>query len=237
MPLETLRIEARSLFKSYGDKVILRDLDFTLEPGAHVLLQGPNGAGKTTLFRVLSMLESFEFGTIRFNDIEVSPGNYRSVRESVWRTGMLAYVFQEHSLWPHLSAEENLIFPLISSKGLGTGAARALAEEFLELVGLKEKAKSYPDFLSGGQQRRLAIARALVLRPRVLFLDEVSSNLDAESRSMLAELLKEMCRNVSVLSVSHDDAFDESFYDEVWTMDEGGMMVARALESIARTLP
>ncbi len=216
-----LRLEGSMLKKAYGSQTVLKDIQFCIPAGMHVRLRGANGIGKTTLLRVISLLEAFDAGTLRFDSIEVSGGMQRKLRSTIWSSGALAYVFQEHSLWPHLRVIEHLSLPLRFARGESKAKAFALAKEFLEYVDLGEKATAFPDFLSGGQKRRLAIARALVLRPKLLLLDEITSNLDQRSLATINELLREFCKQTTVLAVSHDEGLVDEFFDEQWVIENG----------------
>ena len=183
---ELLRLDG--VRKSFGDHVVLRDVDLTIEPGQCVVLIGASGSGKSTLLRCVNLLEVVDDGVITFDgrditDPQVDGDEVRS------RMGM---VFQAYNLFPHLDVIGNVTLALRLVHGVGAGEARTRGLAMLDRVGLSEKAGARPDDLSGGQQQRVAIARALVANPRLMLLDEVTSALDPELVGEVLDLLTEL---------------------------------------------
>ena len=197
-------LNLRRVWVEYGDKIVLENLDLSVAPGAFVSVVGPSGAGKSTFLRLVLGQEAPTRGSIDLDGAPLSPepGPDRGV------------VFQRYSVFPHLNAVENVAFGLECrrSKLLGRlwGAGRRAlldeAEAMLEHVGLAASAKVYPAQLSGGMQQRLAIAQALIMRPRVLLLDEPFGALDPGVRLDMHELITGLWREhgLTVLMVTHD---------------------------------
>ncbi len=167
-------LEIRSLIKSYAGRIILRDLDFRVEPGERVVILGVSGSGKSTLLRLIAGFELPEAGEIRLFGKTASEG--RKSKIPPWKRN-LGMVFQDLALWPHLTVEEHLRFAL-SERRLTPQEREDRIQEILSLVRLGDLRRRRPGELSGGERQRLALARALVTRPELLLLDEPLSSLD-----------------------------------------------------------
>ena len=213
---ELLRLDG--VRKSFGDHVVLREVDLTVEPGQCVVLIGASGSGKSTLLRCVNLLEVVDDGMITFDgrditDPRVDGDEVRS------RMGM---VFQAYNLFPHLDVIGNvtLAFRLVHDVAAQEARSRGLA--MLERVGLVDKATARPDDLSGGQQQRVAIARALVANPRLMLLDEVTSALDPELVGEVLDLLGELKgEGVTMLLNTHEMGFAREVADEVCFLHDG----------------
>src|SRR3989441_6027353 len=183
----------------------VEDVSFTVEEGRFFTLLGPSGCGKTTTLRCVAGLERPEAGTIRLDDAVLSgPGHF--VPTYARDIGM---VFQSYAIWPHMSVFENVAFPLrVSEHPPSKPETRRMVEEALALVGLEGLEERPAPQLSGGQQQRLALARALVRRPKILLLDEPLSNLDAKLRQRMRIELRELQRRLRITTVyvTHDQA-------------------------------
>jgi len=181
----------------------VQGVSFTVEEGRFYTLLGPSGCGKTTTLRCIAGLERPEAGTIRIGDRVVS-GNGHFIPPHARDIGM---VFQSYAIWPHMTVFENTVFPLEAMKPKPSKAAMKKAvEEALALVGLEGLESRPAPQLSGGQQQRLALARALVRKPRLLLLDEPLSNLDAKLRERMRIELRELQRRLGITTVyvTHD---------------------------------
>jgi putative spermidine/putrescine transport system ATP-binding protein len=207
-------VELTDLTRTYGAVKALDGLNLRMEPGEFVALLGPSGCGKTTALRILAGLDRATSGTVTVDgrDLTSVPANKRDM-------GM---VFQAYSLFPHLTAAENVEFGL-KMRG-GTKAERGTrASEMLDLVGLSEHAHKYASEMSGGQQQRIALARALAIRPRVLLLDEPLSALDAKVRTQLRDEIRRVQLEVgtTTLFVTHDQEEALAVADRVGVMSRG----------------
>ncbi|MEU9692499.1 MULTISPECIES: ectoine/hydroxyectoine ABC transporter ATP-binding protein EhuA [Amycolatopsis] len=225
-------IRFSQVVKSYGDHVVLQDLDFTVAPGEFVSLIGPSGSGKTTILRLLMTLEKVDGGTIEVCGDYLShmkrgeklvPADEKYLREARKRIGM---VFQQFNLFPNMNVLRNITEAPIHSLGVSRDEAEARAVELLEMVGLADKKDAHPTRLSGGQQQRVAIARALAMRPDVLLLDEVTSALDPELVADVLRVLREIATStdITILCVTHEMQFARDVSDRVMMFDEGQVL-------------
>ena len=190
-------LEFRAVTKRYGAVTAVDDVSFTIAPGTLVTLLGPSGCGKTTTLRLIAGLEIASAGRILIGDEDVTTLS-ASERD-------VSMVFQSYALFPHMSVLDNVAYgPTV--QGAPKRQARALAQEKLALVGLSGLEKRSPSELSGGQQQRVAVARALVLEPKVLLFDEPLSNLDAKLRRRVREDIRQLQQklNLTVAYVTHD---------------------------------
>ena len=184
-------IEVQGLVKSYvsptGRLTVLRDLDLSVERGEMVAIVGASGVGKSTLLHVLGGLDAFEAGQVRIGDAHIDRMN--DDERVDFRNRSVGFVFQFHHLLPEFSAIENVEMPLFLA-GVPAGERRSRAGQLLERVGLSARLDHRPGALSGGEQQRVAVARALVGRPDVLLADEPTGNLDEATAADLHELLR-----------------------------------------------
>jgi lipoprotein-releasing system ATP-binding protein len=195
-------VEVTGLGKSYrgaaGSLTVLSDLALSVEAGEMVAIVGASGVGKSTLLHVLGGLDAFDAGAVRIGDADV--GTMDDDARVRFRNRHVGFVFQFHHLLPEFSAVENVEMPLrIAGHASGSRAGQALA--LLERVGLAERASHRPGTLSGGEQQRVAVARALVGRPLLLLADEPTGNLDEHTAADLHELLREMHREHNLTSI------------------------------------
>jgi putative ABC transport system ATP-binding protein len=199
-------LSARGIGKSVksgtSELVILREIDLAVTRGEAVAVVGASGSGKSTLLAILAGLDTPSSGTVELDGTDLFALNEDRRAELRGRT--LGFVFQSFQLLPALSALENVMLPLELSNH---PEAEALAKEILVRVGLGERLNHYPKHLSGGEQQRVALARAFVVRPKLLFADEPTGSLDAESGAAVIELLFEMNREfgTTLVLVTHDE--------------------------------
>ncbi len=184
---------------------VLRDIDLAIEPESFVAIVGPSGSGKTTLLGLLAGLDLPTAGTVRLGGQDLSA--LTEDERALFRAEKVGFVFQTFHLIPTLTALENVLVPLELNGGIGDGkAARERARSLLARVGLGDRLHHYPAQLSGGEQQRVALARAFANRPMILFADEPTGNLDAETGARVIDLLVELneeARTTLVL-VTHD---------------------------------
>ncbi len=204
----------KDVHKKYQDTNVLSGIDMHIEDGEFVTLLGPSGCGKSTILRILSGLTDASEGTVMIDgkDMKKIPPKNRKV-------GM---VFQSYALFPNMTVYENVAFGLKMNKKQANEVAKKV-EEMIELVGLQDKKEAYPHELSGGQQQRVALARSLVVRPKVLLLDEPLSALDAQIRKHLQVELRTIQRelNMTMILVTHDQEEAMSVSDRIFVMNNG----------------
>jgi lipoprotein-releasing system ATP-binding protein len=199
-------IKARSLNKSYGDLKVLSGIDLTIEKKEIVAITGPSGAGKTTLLNILGTLDKAELGSqteVVINGTEVLKLKGDSLAK--FRNEQLGFVFQSHQLLPEFSALENICIPAFIKKTSKPEATQQ-ALELLDYLGLANRAHHKPNMLSGGEQQRVAMARALINKPSVLLADEPSGNLDSKTAEQLHKLLLDVRDNFdqTIVLVTHN---------------------------------
>jgi polar amino acid transport system ATP-binding protein len=214
-----LRVE--NLRKTYGDKVVLRDIDLVVEPHDVVCLIGSSGSGKSTLLRCLDLLEDIDDGAIFFEGDDISDPRVdaRAVRR---RMGV---VFQSYNLFPHLSVLDNVTLAPRKVHGTGRAEAEARARELLDRFGLGEKAHEHPDRLSGGQQQRVAMARAMATDPALLLLDEVTAALDPELTGEVLEIMRRLALDgTTMVLATHEMAFARDVATKVCFLHDGAIL-------------
>ncbi|TQM69905.1 polar amino acid transport system ATP-binding protein [Actinomadura hallensis] len=227
-------IRFEKVVKRFGQNVVLRELDFTVEPGERVTLIGPSGSGKTTILRLLMTLEKLDDGVIWIGDQTLwhmerngkrVPANQKHLHEMRKQVGM---VFQQFNLFPNMNVLRNLTEGPVRVLGVSKDEAVERARGLLEMVGLADKINAHPSQLSGGQQQRVAIARALAMQPKVLLLDEVTSALDPELVVGVQDLLRDIARqsDLTMLCVTHEMAFAKDISDRVLMFDQGQIVEA-----------
>jgi len=199
-------IEIKHLIKTYkNDSVetkVLRDISLSIATGQMIAIIGPSGAGKSTLLYQMSLLDHPTSGTVFINDLDIN--SISSQQRTAYRLSSLGYVFQDYSLLPELTAQENVALPLFM-QGLSKPDALDRARIALERIGLGERLSNHPSQLSGGEQQRVGIARAIVNEPHIIFADEPTANLDsASSREVIAVLLDINKRGQTVVMVTHE---------------------------------
>ncbi|MGO3147555.1 MAG: ABC transporter ATP-binding protein [Leucobacter sp.] len=208
------RITFDRVTKAFGSNTVLRGIDLNVAPGEFVALLGPSGCGKTTMLRCLAGLEHISDGqlTVDGNDIATTPANKRD----------MGVVFQQYSLFPHMTVRQNVEFGLQMRK-VSRAERTSRALQALELVGLGDLGERYAHTLSGGQQQRVALARALVIRPRALLLDEPLSALDAKVRVRLRDEIKAIQTELGITTifVTHDQEEALAIADRVAVMRAG----------------
>ncbi|MEL7139570.1 MAG: ABC transporter ATP-binding protein [Pseudomonadota bacterium] len=201
---------------------VLRAANLTLMPGEAVALVAPSGAGKSTLLQIAGLLDTPDGGTVRIAGQDLT-GSDDAARTAA-RARLLGFVYQFHHLLPEFSAAENVILPQMAA-GRAPGPARARAEELLEKVGLAARASHRPAELSGGEQQRVAICRALANAPRLLLADEPTGNLDPETSDKVFDMLLDLVRSTGLAALvathNHDLA---ARMDRIVRLEDGRLI-------------
>ena len=213
-------IKVENLSKSFGDNVVLKNVNMQIEKGEVIAIIGPSGCGKSTFIRTLNQLEELTAGAIYLDgeDITKKGVDIDDVRR---RVGM---VFQHFNLFPHLTIQKNLTLAPVKLGLMSQMEADVKAKELLARVGLADKATAYPDSLSGGQKQRIAIARTLAMNPEVILFDEPTSALDPEMVKEVLSLMKELADDgMTMVVVTHEMGFAREVADRVLFFDEQGI--------------
>lgn len=214
-------IHVRNLKKSFGEIEVLKGIDEHIKKGEVIVIIGPSGSGKSTFLRSLNLLEKPTSGEIIFEGKSITDKktNINKLREKM---GM---VFQQFNLFPHKSVLENITIAPIKVKGKKSESANEKALSLLKMVGLTDKANSYPNSLSGGQKQRIAIARALAMNPDVMLFDEPTSALDPEMVGEVLNVMKELAKEgMTMVVVTHEMGFAREVGDRILFMDEGKIL-------------
>ena len=197
-------IELKGITKSFGSLQVLKGIDLTIRKGEVVSIVGPSGAGKTTLLQIMGTLDKADAGTITIDGTNVSKLKEKEL--SAFRNQHIGFVFQFHQLLPEFTALENVMIPALIA-GTSPKEANRRAQEMLDLLGLADRAGHKPNELSGGEKQRVAVARALINRPSVVFADEPSGSLDTKNKEELHRLffdLRDKLQQTFVI-VTHDE--------------------------------
>lgn len=221
-------VKYRGIRKSYGNLEVLKGIDLDLYPGEKVAVIGPSGSGKTTLARILMTLEHPTEGTI---EVEGRHLWHRQVRGRLVRAdekhlhqvrSSIGMVFQHFHLFPHMTILRNVMEAPVHVLKMPKEQAAAEALELLDKVGLKDKADAYPGRLSGGQKQRAAIARALVMKPKVMLFDEVTSALDPELTGEVLLVMEKLAQGgMTMILVTHEMNFARNVANTTVFMHQG----------------
>ena len=218
-------VTAQQLSKSFADNTVFEDIHFTIEKGEFITLLGPSGCGKSTLLRSLAGLNPVDSGQIWVDGEEIT-------HQAPQQRG-IGMVFQSYALFPNMTVEANIAFGL-KMKGLSSSAIKPDVAKVIELVELTGKEHHYPHQLSGGQRQRVALARALVVKPRILLLDEPLSALDAKIRKHLRQQIRDIQKemNLTTIFVTHDQEEAMIMSDRIFLMNKGEIVQAGTPEEI-----
>jgi lipoprotein-releasing system ATP-binding protein len=224
-------IQAQQLFKSYGIGTkrveVLKGVDLTFSQGEKAAIVGASGVGKTTLLHVLGTLDRPTAGKVLYEGKDIFNLNEKDL--ALFRNREIGFVFQFHHLLPEFNALENTMMPCLI-QGLQKKEAASRAEAILTLVGLKERLSHKPGELSGGEQQRVAVARALVLEPKVLLADEPTGNLDTKTGDSVFDLLQELnqIKRVTLIVVTHNLRLAEKMTRQIQLVDGKALRVTHA---------
>ncbi|MFI6928943.1 amino acid ABC transporter ATP-binding protein [Streptomyces sp. NPDC050287] len=219
----------RSVRKTFGDSVVLRDVDLEVAPHTVTALIGASGSGKSTLLRCANLLEEIDDGAIWLDDEEIT--HPRADQDAVRRR--IGVVFQAYNLFPHMTVLDNITLAPRRVHGVSRAEAEARARELLERLGLGGRAGEYPDRLSGGQQQRVAIVRALAARPRLLLLDEITAALDPELVGEVLAVVRDLkADGMTMVLATHEMGFARDVADQVCFLDSGVVLERGTAEQI-----
>ncbi|MDA0150217.1 ABC transporter ATP-binding protein [Vibrio sp. LaRot3] len=218
-------VSVNQLTKRFGDNTVFENIEFSIEKGEFITLLGPSGCGKSTLLRSLAGLNPVDNGQIWVNGEEIT--------HQVPQQRGIGMVFQSYALFPNLSVFDNIAFGL-KMKSMGKAEIERQVNRVIELVELKGKEQQYPHQLSGGQRQRVALARALVVKPRILLLDEPLSALDAKIRKHLRQQIRDIQSemNLTTIFVTHDQEEAMIMSDRIFLMNKGEIVQAGSPEQI-----
>ncbi len=225
-------IKAKNIYKSFGALQVLKGIDLNIEPSEVVSIVGRSGAGKTTLLQILGTLDKPDFNLkkddgerisfapeILINGIDVL--KLKDKELSVFRNKHIGFVFQFHQLLPEFSALENIMMPALIA-GTPNSQAKTRGMELLDFLGLKDRATHRPNELSGGEKQRVAVARALMNKPDVIFADEPSGSLDTQNKQELHQLFFDLRKELgqTFVIVTHDESLAK-MSDRIIHMKDG----------------
>ncbi len=212
-------IKASDIHKSFGQLEVLKGIDLEVEKGEIVAIVGASGAGKSTLLQILGTLSTPDSGSLEIDGTKVEMMSRDEAAD--FRCRKIGFVFQAHHLLPEFTAEENVMIPAMIA-GVSRKKARERAVELISLMGLEERRSHKPSELSGGEQQRIATARALVNSPAVLFADEPTGNLDSVTKQEIHKLFFELRDKLgqTIVIVTHDPEL-ASLCDRCLTMKDG----------------
>ena len=214
-------IEFRDVYKNFGKLEVLKGINLKIEKGEVVTLIGPSGSGKSTILRCMNLLERPTKGQVFIEGTEITAPkiDIQSIRKDI---GM---VFQHFNLFPHMTVMENMTYAPVKVNKMSKTDAEAKAMELLKLVGLTEKAQTYPGKLSGGQKQRIAIARALAMEPKIMLFDEPTSALDPEMVKEVLEVIENLAHTgITMTLVTHEMGFAREVADRICFIDDGQIL-------------
>ncbi|MDY0078613.1 MAG: ABC transporter ATP-binding protein [Tenuifilaceae bacterium] len=212
-------ITAKGIFKSYGKVKVLKDIDFHVSKGEIVSIVGPSGAGKSTLLQIIGTIEQADQGSLSINDLNINDLSGKSL--AAFRNQKIGFVFQFHHLFPEFTALENVCIPAFIA-GKTKKQAEKEALQLLEYLNVIDRKEHKPAAMSGGEQQRVAVARALINQPAVVLADEPSGNLDTHSAAELHKLFLDLRQkfNQTFVIVTHNTDL-ANMADKSYTLADG----------------
>lgn len=214
-------LEAKQISKTYSNGIVevpaLKPCDISMEKGEFVAVVGKSGSGKSTLLHLLAGLDVPDQGEIIIDGKDIA--QMKEKERSAFRRKKIGYIYQDYNLFPEFTAYENMVLPLRLD---GMEENREEAMELMERLGIAECAEKFPQEMSGGEQQRVSIGRALLVRPAIIFADEPSGNLDAENAKNVAELLASASEEYrqSIVLVTHDRQMAD-YAERILTLVDG----------------
>ncbi|MEU3051099.1 amino acid ABC transporter ATP-binding protein [Streptomyces sp. NPDC006984] len=218
-------IELENVVKRFGDHTVVDNVSLSVAQGEVAAIIGPSGAGKSTLLRCVNLLERPENGTIVVAGTSIDAGSQIKSKDLAKLRSVVGMVFQSFNLFPHLTVLRNITLPQEQVLGRSPAEARGRGLALLERVGLADKANQYPNRCSGGQQQRIAIARALALDPEVMLFDEPTSALDPELGLEVLNVMRELAdEGMTMVVVTHEMEFARDVSDHLVVMADGAII-------------
>lgn len=212
------RLRVTGLKKHYDDRVVIDEVELEVFPGQIVAMIGSSGSGKSTLLKCVNLIEEISDGQIFLDGEDIS----RAGIDQDQVRAQIGLVFQSFNLFSHLSIMDNITLALRNVKKLSKSDSEQIAQRWLDRIGLGDRAQSFPDKISGGQQQRSAIARAVAMDPKVLLLDEVTSALDPELVGEVLDLIRDLKQTgTTILMATHELAFAREVADWVIFLEQG----------------
>ena len=217
-----MMIYCENIHKSFGELEALKGIDLSVSKGEIVAIVGPSGAGKTTLLQIISTLDKADSGTVLYDNLNV--GKLKDKELAAFRNQNIGFVFQFHQLLPEFTALENVMIPALIANQKQSEAKKE-AERVLDFLGLKDRVNHKPAELSGGEKQRVAVARALINKPSVIFADEPSGSLDAQNKEELHQLFFTLRAefNQTFVIVTHDETLAQ-ITDRIIPMQDGRLI-------------
>lgn len=226
-------IQLQNVVKHFGENTVVNDVSLTVGQGEVAAIIGPSGAGKSTLLRCINLLERPDGGCITVGDTRINAGEEVGAKDLALLRRTAGMVFQSFNLFPHLTVLRNISLAQERTLGRRRKEADERSMALLERVGLADKARQYPNRCSGGQQQRIAIARALALEPQVMLFDEPTSALDPELGLEVLAVMKELAvEGMTMVVVTHEMQFARDVGDHLIVMAEGAILEEGAPEDI-----
>jgi polar amino acid transport system ATP-binding protein len=226
-------IQVQSLTKRFGAHTVVDDVTMTVNKGDVAAIIGPSGAGKSTLLRCVNLLERPDSGCITVGDTTIDAGDEVAAKDLALLRRSAGMVFQSFNLFPHLTVLRNVSLAQERVLGRKRKEADDKSMELLGRVGLADKAQQYPNKCSGGQQQRIAIARALALEPQVMLFDEPTSALDPELGLEVLSVMKELAEEgMTMVVVTHEMQFARDVGDHLFVMADGAVIEDGAPEEV-----
>lgn len=220
-------LSVKGLAKRFGSREVFSEVSFDVERGTSMVIMGPSGCGKSTLLRCLNGLEDADAGEVHVGNhsLRALDSPLVRAREKLAIRRCLGFVFQGFHLFSHRTVEDNILLASVVVRGDDPADARTRAQTLAQDVGIAHRLKAFPHELSGGEQQRAAIARALAMDPECLLLDEPTSAVDEERTIALVRLLHQLQeRGLAIVAVSHDGVFARALTSQVFRLRDGALV-------------
>ncbi len=227
-------VSLQNVKKCFGKTTVIKNISLNFDEGKFVCLLGSSGCGKTTILRLIAGLEKPDEGKIYLNGKLASEDGKILIPPAKRESG---FIFQDLALWPHLTVYENIAFGLKIIPENGDEIIKSSISEIVEFFGIENQQHKYPNQLSGGQQQLVAIARSLVLKPKILLMDEPLANLDVKLKSKIRRQIKNLTHDfsISIIYVTHDHHEAFNLADEIVVINEGKIEAIGSPENIRKS--